>query len=441
MKKRTKLGGAVGAAVLALTTIVGAAAPATASTDSSTDDRADNSFTFLVPEDSASSAEIGDVQPLSAEDREWADISHRLIQMTLANAEVLATSTVFDPDTKQIKLYSAAPEGIVNATIERYGLGDSVVYAPAARSARALDAVIQKLIGDYGVLPSGHQVALAIPSVDGARVELVVDEASKNRTALKLPDVDIPVDITYGPMPVSATRNAAPAAGDPSLFVGAYMQNGQLACTTGFPLSQVGSGIRAMGSAYHCGAGVNSQWYYSSLTSWPIGQFQGGLYPAGMPYGDTALWTGSGVSSLVPGIFVGDHTVSGSTVRPIRGAVSSSVGMSMCYSGSRSGTVCGNVIDQVNVSACYGGGLPCFENLALTKQAVGIPAAGQGDSGGPAYFVGGPGNGIYAAGVISGIRNYSGACTGDTGRSCSAEVLYAPITEFFGANWGLNYYP
>lgn len=226
-----------------------------------------------------------------------------------------------------------------------------------------------------------------------------------------------------------------------SWTLGAYMQNGQVACTTGFPLAELGTGTHAMGSVYHCGAGLNAQWYYSSLTSWTIGQFQGGLYAAGAPYGDTALWTGSGVSSLVPGIFVGDHTVSGSTVRPIRGAVSSSIGMSMCYSGSRSGTVCGNVIDQVNVSACYGGGLPCFYNLALTNQAVGIPSAGQGDSGGPAYFVGGPSNGIYAAGLISGITNYSNACTGDTGRSCSPQVLYAPITEFFGANWGLKYYP
>ncbi|MFZ8756932.1 hypothetical protein ACO03V_05865 [Microbacterium sp. HMH0099] len=97
-------------------------------------------------------------------------------------------------------------------------------------------------------------------------------------------------------------------------------------------------------------------------------------------------------------------------------------------------------IEEVNITACYGGGLPCYNDLALTRQTTGVPAAGQGDSGGP-VISSATDEGRYAFGVISGIRDYSKSCTGDAdGRECSKYVLYAPISEFFNAGWGLNYY-
>ena len=53
-------------------------------------------------------------------------------------------------------------------------------------------------------------------------------------------------------------------------------------------------------------------------------------------------------------------------------------------------------------------------------------------------------NGIYAAGIISGVSNYSTNCIGEPGgggRVCSATVLYAPVTELVGKGYGLNYVP
>lgn len=160
------------------------------------------------------------------------------------------------------------------------------------------------------------------------------------------------------------------------------------------------------------------------------------IYGPGLSAGDVAVWTGVGVNELVPGIFIGDHTVAGSTVYAIKGAIHGVVGADVCYSGSRTGTVCSNRIQSTGNSACYTGHTPCYNNLVITKQLAGHPAAGQGDSGGPAYSTS---SGIYATGIISGIRNASTTCTGDQGgRLCGSEVLYAPISELMANGYGLN---
>ena len=72
-------------------------------------------------------------------------------------------------------------------------------------------------------------------------------------------------------------------------------------------------------------------------------------------------------------------------------------------------------------------------------QATGIPAAGQGDSGGPTYVAS---SGIYAAGFISGLLGATTTCTGDAGgRLCSATVLFAGVAYPFAAGYALNVIP
>ena len=111
----------------------------------------------------------------------------------------------------------------------------------------------------------------------------------------------------------------------------------------------------------------------------------------------------------------------------------------MCYSGSYSGTVCNNYVDNTNVTACYGAPYPCYNGLVATYQTTGVAAAGQGDSGGPVY---GTINGQpYAVGIISGIYEPLSTCSGDTGRDCSVYAIYSPITEYFGAGYGVAVVP
>lgn len=421
------------AAAAAAVMVIAATVPAAAG-DSGDD------FSFLV-----SSAPTDQVEPneyVSPGERAQSELDHRFIQMTLdvPNLEIL--STAVGSEDGDLILYSAASAEFVAATLKDYGLTDQVEYRPAALSASELNATIRQLTGDYGILPTGQQIAMVIPSQDATRLEVVLDEQTKSRSALRMPDIGIPIDVSYGPMPDPATRNVAPSTQYPQRFSGAYMQNGTFACTTGFRFTQTdGSNTPAMGSADHCGAdtGGAGQWYYSSLTSWPIGTYWGGLYPGPAAYGDTALFLGTGTAQMIPGVLVGDNTAAGSTLSEINGARATSIGAYVCYSGSRSGTMCNNLIENVNVSACYGGVLPCYYNLAATSQVGGQPAVGQGDSGGPAISQGG--NGRFAMGIISGMTNASQSCTGDGGRLCSSTVLYAPVTEFFGAGWGLNYYP
>jgi len=93
---------------------------------------------------------------------------------------------------------------------------------------------------------------------------------------------------------------------------------------------------------------------------------------------------------------------------------------------------------------CYSG-LPCYYGLTRTFQSSGIPAAGNGDSGGPVFQIfniNGEGH-VYASGVVSGVYNYSSVCTGEQNRNCSDLVSYAPLSKFFWNNtsYGLAIVP
>jgi len=63
-----------------------------------------------------------------------------------------------------------------------------------------------------------------------------------------------------------------------------------------------------------------------------------------------------------------------------------------------------------------------------TQQISGVPAAGNGDSGGPVYQPISP-QGPFAAGVISGMRNATATCTGDPGSTAEKgqEVFSQPV--------------
>lgn len=418
-------------------------------------------YSFLAPIAVPDSLEARATVPdeYSAETGMPADVSHRLIQMTLDHPELRIASAQWDSDREQLTLHSAADAGTATALLQDYELSDWVEYAEAVRSADELNAIVEDMIGDTGKLATGQQVALVKPSADAARIELVLDEeqAATTRHRVALPDLSTPelaVDVTYGAMPEPAVRNID---GSTYRFSGAYMTNtpagGQFVagCTTGYRLVQNGTSAAAMGSAHHCGVGVNRSgirsadypaWWYSSegaANGWSLGYFQGGIYPGGATYGDSAVWTGGGVGSLYPAILIGGNTGASSSATLIRGAVSAAVGNRVCYSGSYSGSVCNNYVDDTNVTACYGAPYPCYNGLVLTHQTTGVPAAGQGDSGGPVY---GTSNGeAYAVGIISGIRNATTTCTGDGGRLCSTEVLYSPIAEYFGAGYGVAYVP
>lgn len=123
--------------------------------------------------------------------------------------------------------------------------------------------------------------------------------------------------------------------------------------------------------------------------------------------------------------------------------MTTAVGSNVCYSGAYSGTVCANQITGTGVTISYGAPYGCYDNLTLTTNTNGTPAAGNGDSGGPVYISSGAN--AYAAGFISGIQNGTTTCTGDPGatggRNCSYKVIYAPIIDMFNAGYAISIIP
>lgn len=106
------------------------------------------------------------------------------------------------------------------------------------------------------------------------------------------------------------------------------------------------------------------------------------------------------------------------------------IGADWCTSGSYSGTFCYNEIVQTNVYANYGGPATNVGPLVETYNYKNFNAVGQGDSGGPAYrYTSATGNGVFATGIISGIRNPGTTCEGQQfpDRLCSRTALISPI--------------
>ncbi len=141
--------------------------------------------------------------------------------------------------------------------------------------------------------------------------------------------------------------------------------------------------------------------------------------------------------SKAPYVYVGVYN--GNAIAPIAGYTGTpQVGNSVCYTGTQSGQVCSNTVTRVNQYICYSY-IPaqCYGGLTVTEQSNGVPAAGNGDSGGP--VISAIGGVAYASGIISGISNPGSNCTGkpstDT-RKCSTTAIYAPISHFFNNNGG-----
>ena len=375
--------------------------------------------------------------------------SQALLQLTLDHPELRVAGTEWAAESGQLLLYSAADESVVDAALESAGLSDTIEYRPAVLDASQKSDLAQQMTGIDGQLASGHRVVSVEPSLDGSSLIVVLDEAVAARARLAQPDLDpgevakaagVEVKVEFGPAIEPALRNHA---ANPSTYSGAVMHRigTSRACTTGWRMTQISGSVPVMASAHHCFEGVEGDaWGYTTIPGYPAANAYS-IYGAGMSAGDVAVWKGGLPDHMLPGIFIGDHTVSGSGVYSVKGAVTSTVNGTVCYSGSFSGTVCNSTILATGVTACYGDGLPCYNNLTRTQQASGIPAAGSGDSGGPVYATW---NGIYAAGIISGVSNYSTNCMGEPGgggRVCSATVLYAPVSELMTNGYGLNYVP
>lgn len=290
----------------------------------------------------------------------------------------------------------------------------------------AAEAVIGTHVAGLPVMEAG-------PSNDSSTLEIHLEGNPAATRTLRAPSVleGFPVDVTIGERPVAVSRNSDP---NQPHWGGAKMSRPNpdapttqiIGCSTGFAVGfNTAAGVQtSMITADHCGP-TNSQWRTGfSLTSVLLGTMR-----------DTSA-TGtdikriSGARSFGPVVYWGP--AGSSDGLPIRGATTAVLNDVICYSGARSGSVCSNRITSLNRSVCYSLS-ECYRNHVFTDQTGNVPAAGQGDSGGPAIASRNNGQ-AFAQGIISGIQDATTRCTGEGNRLCSTRVIFAPVEGFFQAN-------
>jgi hypothetical protein len=181
-------------------------------------------------------------------------------------------------------------------------------------------------------------------------------------------------------------------------------------CSLGFNARSSG-GTRYVITAGHC-TNLGGTWSGAGGT---IGTVAGSSFPTN-DYGVIRVSSSSAVSTPLV-----DRYSSGSDVT-VTGAVTASVGMGVCRSGSTTGWRCGSVL-STNQTVCYSQG--CVYQMIRTNVC-----AEPGDSGGSLVTNPGSGSRVQAVGLTSGG---SGNC------SSGGITYFQPITEPLSA-YGLTLY-
>lgn len=209
-------------------------------------------------------------------------------------------------------------------------------------------------------------------------------------------------------------------------------------CTSGFAVVKDDNpDVQGIMFAAHCGA-VGEQWVTPDITVTPEVWYLWGetvardvLNDGGIQdtrWSQPLVWTAEWNSNV--------YTL-------INGEASSYIGQEICYSGSYSGLLCGNIVNSTTEIYSLGGDLTAVFGMR-TEQQAGLPAVGNGDSGGPGYQLLNTSSGLkrYAVGIISAIPTGSGATcrgvpggAGSNGRKCSSTVWYTSVITI-GNNLG-----
>ncbi|RWZ68087.1 hypothetical protein ELQ92_02220 [Labedella populi] len=347
----------------------------------------------------------------------------------------------WDSATSTLLVYSTEDPTALQAKLDEYLPAQRVSIVPAIHSKEEVDAAIGTLTSDGGKLESGVQIADILPAKDGSSLTVRIAAPTSRIDMSGLSDrlkqttgLDVSVE-TAPEMQATAFRNVATFS---TLISGAYMKDLETGygCSTGYRIQNITTNQAAMLSADHCGRqNPGNEWNYSTVVG--NGSSLGTMTSSVSQY-DLGRWTGGSVGALYPAVFTGTNT-STTPITLVRGGSIPVVGHSLCFSGAYSGNVCNNNVTSTNNTTCFQEPAVCYWGTAYTTQTSGTPAAGQGDSGGPAYrLVDGL---LHASGIISGIHGpVSPTCTGDAGgRLCSSQVIVQPVTP--GTGWGLAYVP
>lgn len=171
--------------------------------------------------------------------------------------------------------------------------------------------------------------------------------------------------------------------------------------------------------AAHCGS-VGTQWVHPVPSATVPGNYLAGNTVLRDIYRDGAIIEGAYYEG---GVWWGPYNSSAAFL--LTGTATPVANASICFSGALSGTVCNNTVTATNVNYNLGGDLSSVTGV-MTQNIAGIPAVGNGDSGGPGVIPVSYNGSTYisASTIISAIpQGSSSTCTGTPGdaqRKCSA---------------------
>ncbi len=275
-------------------------------------------------------------------------------------------------------------------------------------------------------------MSVGFPS-DASRLDVELNEGeSNNRTSKSATErrlgklAGAPVKIRPGQVKSAASNRQFDDYGTAGAhyhgYDGTKITN---SCTTGFTVKNL-NGTEGILTAAHCGP-VGRQW----------GPRDGTRY---VPYGKVSARYERYDAAVIPMAtggpftYVGSHT-SGSVTR-IDGTRNPPAGAEICYSGSFSGLYCGHFVTQASTTWSIAEFATTVQGFRTERRDT-LPTVGQGDSGGPGYWLTQTSTGAtarYAAGIISAITGpiSSGNCLGlRADRQCSPVVLS-------GRAWDVN---
>lgn len=332
---------------------------------------------------------------------------------------------------------------------------------PTLFTNRELSDATYLAIERWRLIAGGNDSFSVIPALDGSSLHLEIEDGPRESDLLdrapglseeSFGNLGVPYEVSKSSAEAATRYQTQPpyAAGSSALY---RVSNGEWrSCTNGFYVIDTGTRATYNLTADHCSDAIGQMWW--------IANNEAGVTPsltAGTRLGQSLGQANGGnnntdhellraFNSQEPYVLTGGPDNPGPK-SPIRGWTAPVVNDVVCYSGSPSGLRCGNIVGGTEITTCYNGIPYCYYGLTRTYQQNGLPAAGQGDSGGPVIqvFAGSGGTArVFATGVVSGIYDYAGKpCAGKQGRSCSDLVSYAPLSRFFPNNqqYGLAIVP
>jgi hypothetical protein len=278
-------------------------------------------------------------------------------------------------------------------------------------------------------------IAAAAPKLDGSGIEVILhEEAGTRARSQSHPNIEralgVPVEILDESAPLPSKRqNDYWGVGGARVYQwnGSGITNG---CTTGFGV-QRGTTVGVMFAA-HCGANGSQFVRWPDNTGTTVYPYAGnGVISAVSGTHDAAIMT---TNTHMGAVYTHAWDNSVANVIAVKGVQEPIPGAELCYSGSYSGFICGNVVDSngwsYTLPVAGSSSTVNVTTAAKTVQAIGTPAAGQGDSGGPgalpALHNGAPA--LLASTIISAIPgNSPTVCTGVQSRQCSPTVYSTSV--------------